>query len=331
MDLEIGLITGNFGVKETDLIQCDIVRFDDQKQKIPVALEELLDSRSQWSVLERFRLAYFRSGSVEGDPEILEEAIDPRNWTVDAPIRASLGALVGLFSQFLLAEYTNDVMTFYPILRFHARNYLLLEWLTKRREQPSLYQAVAGVHLTLTREIEEFLAVVEAVAREFSELAPIHLAAEGPLDSKYFANLLGELGFTGIFVGSVMPRNSPVDLAVTVSDHPWLIALVALVLSTRTRIELGSVCPVVAQPHHKDASNSPQVNQLVTITTGFLQPDKDDFVVSIRTIMPRSLLLDLHLEISLRLLKRARDTFLFFLSQNAAARREPPEQESRPK
>jgi hypothetical protein len=326
MDIEVGLITGNFGLKERDLSGCALVRFGQDRQRRALSLDEVISSEN-WSTLERFRFSYFRSGSVEADAALLEKATDPRHWTGDASIQASLGALLSLFAQFLLAEFENNAMTFYPLLRFHTNNFALLDWLTQRHHLSQLYQTVAGVHLTLTREVDAFLDVVETRVALLSSSDEIHLAAEGPAQVGYFASLFADVKFDGISVLAVRPRNSPVDVALAVSNHPWLVGLVALVLSTKTKLELQSLEKGQPVSPGAQAQDVPQTSQLVAVKTGFLESSNSNiFSISIRAVMPRSLLLDLHLDIDFSLIKRVREAFFVFISGSHPEQQTPPSQ-----
>jgi hypothetical protein len=95
-------------------------------------------------------------------------------------VQASFGTQLSGFSQLLLALYNLDESPVYPLLVLHSRNFTFLEWLSAREELLPLYQVVAGVHLTLTREIDAFVSQLSAVATVLAREEVMHFAAEGP-------------------------------------------------------------------------------------------------------------------------------------------------------
>jgi hypothetical protein len=332
MQIETGLITSNFGLKATDLQDVEILRVAKSRRRTRVGADALARWLPDATPLEAFRVAYFRTGSVDGDPDVLEAAIDPRNWDRDAPIRASLGTLVSSLSQFFLEEYDSNAMAFYPLLRFHTNNFALLDLISGRKELTDLYQTVAGVHMNLTREVDAFLFQVQTISDHVDVRKPMHLAAEGPCHLGYFSSLFRDLKFSGVRVVEVRPRNSPVDLLVTLADESWLIALVALVLACRTKIEISRIGPPATskQPTTKRQQkrpSGPRTNQpLAKFGTGFSIAKPSQFEINFQTMLPRSLLLQLHLTVSVRLFKRVRETLLVLLSQ-----KQPPAQRALPK
>ena len=77
MELAIALVTGNFGLRQSELADCRLVSRIGGGEEITTSATVAV---SDLSPIERFRLAYFRSGEVDGDPATLEAALDLRNW-----------------------------------------------------------------------------------------------------------------------------------------------------------------------------------------------------------------------------------------------------------
>ena len=286
MELALALITGNFGLRHSELTDCRLVSQIGESQEVSssniLALPDL-------SPLERFRLAFFWTGEVDGDADALEAALDLRNWGNDAVIQASFGTQLSSFAQFLLALYGIDRCPLYPLLILHSRNFAFLEWLSTREEFLPLYQVAAGVHLTLTREIDGYVAQLSLALAKLAEAQTIHFAAEGPLEVSYFEEWFAQQGVEGIRVVAVRPRNSPIDLAVIFSDANALIAGLALFLASRTKLELIKVGNDLSGGTEEEPGKG---RSLLSFSAGFSKVKPAEYEINVRTILPRSLLLD---------------------------------------
>jgi uncharacterized protein YjbI with pentapeptide repeats len=310
MALEIGLLLGNFGLREADLEKCTFYRKTANREARVLDLSELgVESDLQLSPIERFRVAFFRTGTAEGDADALENTLNPRNWVGDAIIESSFGALLTNFTQFLLALYNADHLPAYAILRLHTHNFELLEWLAGQEELLSLYQIAAGVHLTLTREVDSFASLLQVMVDAFGQSHVIHIEANGPLEKAFYEQLFEELGLIGVRIESVTPRNSPVELSIPFLDYSTSMALVAIVLASRTKFELSKIQRADGKKLASSAaSHKPPLasQQLITFQSGFSPERPSEFQINVRTLLPRSLLLDLHLSFSVALFKKVR-------------------------
>ncbi len=322
MELALTLVTGNFGLRQSELSDCRLVSTigggDEVSESVALAVPEL-------NPIERFRLSYFWSGEVDGDPEALEAALDLRNWSNDAVVQASLGAQLSSFSQFLLALYYADDAPLYPLLVLHSKNFAFLEWLAGREELLPLYQISAGVHLTLTREVDAFAVQLTVMTDAMDASTTVHFAAEGPVDPDYFRRWFREIGMVGVRVVSVRPRNSPIDLATAFSDHGELIGAIALFLACRTRLELLKLA-TTSRTDHDELGRG---RSLVAFSAGFSKVSPADYEINVRTLLPRSLLLDLHLCFSVAVFKRARAVLVGLIMPGASVAAPPSTPHSR--
>lgn len=319
MELSLATITGNFGLRRSELNECRLVarigEVGELSQSAALTVPDL-------SAIERLRLAYFWTGEIDGDPDALEAALDLRNWSKDAVVQASFGAQLSSFSQFLLALYYANDAPLYPLLILHSRNFGFLEWLGGHHEVGPLYQVAAGVHLSLTREVDAFAVQLSAVLTAAETSPTVHFAAEGPLDRAYFASWFEEHGFGGVQVVSVRPRNSPVDLATTFADHGALVGSIALLLACRTKFELMKLDTALEAP---TAQREPeQGRSLVAFSAGFSKSVPSDYEINVRTLLPRSLLLDLHLCFSVATFRRARAVLVGLITPGGAVAAPPP-------
>lgn len=315
-DVEAALVLGNFGVENSDLEHCVLyVRapngtrergsWDDLETRQPYA---------PLSPIERFRLAYFRTGTADGDADALQTAIELTNWKAETLVQASFGSLLSNFADFLLTLYAADKLPAYAILLFHSANYKLLDWLSSRaRLAGGLHQVVGGVHWALSREVQDIAAVIHVLIDMIGASAVLRFAAEGPLDCGYYEELLNQIGMTGVSVVAVRPRNSPVDLALQFADRSWLMTMVALFVACHTKVGLLRLPAKVAQGRRGRSGLSADQemfvhHQIISLESGFGLSRPDAYDIRMQTLLPSSLLLDLRLSLSVSSFKRATET-----------------------
>jgi uncharacterized protein YjbI with pentapeptide repeats len=317
MQLEIATVLGNFGLRRSELHQCTLVRRIGGSEQDASKTE--LTERDALSPIEEFRLSYFETGIVDGNSEILDKALHLGNWGKDAVIQASLGVQLSGFAQFLLALYMSDQMPFYPLLLLHSQNFNFLEWLSDRGEALPLYQVAAGVHLTLTREVDGFLFKLTDVTRALSSSQILHLVAEGPVDVSYFQNWFGQQELSRVKVLAVRPRHSPVDLTVLVPDYPAVVVLAGLLLATRLRFELSRVSEDLRVTNGHSAQTAQTSQPLIAFSAGLSSSRPAEYEINVRTLLPRSLLVDLHLNVSVAVFKRVREVLVGVLKPAAGS------------
>ncbi len=315
MKLDAQLILGNFGLLQNECENCELVTSGPNKEIAARQWSELSDivAASDPSPIEFLRYRFFENGDLEEDPRALDAALNLRNWGSDAVVEASLAAQLSGFAQFLIALFDRNCLAIYPILILHSRNFEILSWLESRSQAAGLYQVSAGVHWILTREVETYMRIVDDVARSLFGQSPLHFAANGPADMAYFRDWLDETGFTDVAVVSVRPRNSPVDLAVVFKDHTSMVALVALFLACRTKIELSRLPKPTATSAGENANRPGEV---FAVSAGFLPARAAEYELSVRTLLPQSLLLDLRLSINVSLFLRAKRVLVDLIATN---------------
>ncbi|WP_245258280.1 hypothetical protein [Rhodopseudomonas palustris] len=318
MNLEVGLILGNFGLERSNVQACVLFEKQPDRSLREITWSDLgrIGGHRPLSPIETFRLAFFETGDADGDPDALEQAINPRNWTSEAIIESSFGALLNSFAQFLLALFAANRLPVYGLLRFHTHNFALLEWLSGKPEFSSLYQSAAGVHLSVTREVDAYARAVQEIVDAHTNLLHIRLEADGPLDPSYYESLFREADGGQIRVDWVRPRNSPVEVSLNFFDYATLLSIVALVLATRTKFELSKIQSMgwIASPPTGDRNGeAANGKQLIAFRTGFSLDRPSEYEINVRTLLPRSFLLDLHLCLNISLFKRVRGVLIGLL------------------
>jgi uncharacterized protein YjbI with pentapeptide repeats len=314
MRLEIALVTGNFGLQRSQLLDCDLVYRI--KSETPQSVATDLVSLDL-NPIERFRYAYFETGLIDEDPAALEAALFLPSWTREAVVHASFGGQLSDLCQFLLKLYEDGDAPTYPLLILHTRNFELLEWLGERPDMRALYQVVAGVHLLLTREVDAYVAQLSALNLAIADRREVHFAAEGPLDVGYFQTWIEDrAGLRGAKVVSVRPRNSPIDLGVLFADNSALVAALALFLACRTKFELTDISGRTAG---RGTGRARPDRSLVAFSAGFSKTRPSEYELNVQTILPRSLLLDLQLSMNVAVFQRVRAVLVDILIPAAGA------------
>lgn len=308
MEIDARLIFGNFGLRRSECVECRLVTRPSSETVVAHDWSGLqaISAQSDPSPVEHLRTRYFESQDIEGDEDALAAALDLRNWGSDAVVEASLAAQLSTFAQFLLALFERDRSPIYPILILHSRNFEILTWLEGRATSAGLYQVAAGVHWILTREVEAFAKLVDEVTSGVANQRSIHLGAEGPIDPSFFRAWLDQQGLSDVAVVSVRPRNSPVDLQLAWQDGAGLVALIALFLACRTKIELSKL--------PKQTGVQTQATQVVAMSAGFSPARAAEYELSVRTLLPRSLMLDLRLGVNVSVFLRARRVLIDLLT-----------------
>jgi uncharacterized protein YjbI with pentapeptide repeats len=308
MEMDFAIVTGNFGLRRADLIECEFSDTDRDPEARAIALPTL-------SALERFRIAYFECGSVDADPAALEAALDLRNWGTGAFVQGSVGLQISGLSQFLLALYEREEIAVYPVILLHSNNFRFLEIVAAQPHAKALYQIIAGVHLALTRVTDEFAVELTAFTKHVHWRRRLHLAALGPADVAHFEKWLNEQGVTGVEVVSVRPRNSPVELVVQFVTQGDFIAFAALLAATRTKMELTRLGAVESSQHGNAGQTTPD-QAMLSFSAGFSLDHPSVYELNVQTLLPRSLLLDLRLGLSVRVFSAARRVLVDLLSDN---------------
>ena len=319
MDIDPRLIFGNFGLIKSEFQRCNLVTRTPVGDGVEYEWSELgeIASQSELSPVEYLRYRNFETESLEADEDAFESALDLRNWRGDVAVQASFGAQLSSFAQFLIALFERDRLPIYPLLILHSRNFEILNFLERRPDAAGLYQEVAGIHWVLARHATTFLEAVEDWSTAFAETRILHVAAEGPVDKEYFRNWFAEAGIIGINVEWVKPRNSPVDLALSFFNHKALIGFVAVFLSTRFKVSLSKV-PCLGE------EGGPRVkvgNDVFAISMGLVPSKSTEYQVSVKTLLPKSFLLDLQLSMSVAFFQKARKVLVDLLSSEQDAQR----------
>src|ERR1044071_6398293 len=206
-DIQIDTITSNFGLTAGDLVGAGVRTArprDPHRLVAPEDVDQIVTP--SLSDVERLRLAYFvRPDFVDGS-EALDSALDVTRWTRTYKNPSSFIELFEAFAEFLVTCFEHDRVTLHTILLLHH----VTNSLSSARELSSdlqrVYIAIGGVHLMLSRIVEDFLELLGRLIATSN--GSLRLILEGPLEVSYYQQKLASWLDKKATVVSVAPYNS---------------------------------------------------------------------------------------------------------------------------
>ena len=321
MSIDARMIFGNFGLLRSEFENCALVVRTPEGEMLKhhwSALDQIA-SISDLSPVEYLRYRNFETEDLEADADALESALDLTNWKDDTTVQASFGAQLSSFAQFLIELFERDRLPVYPLLILHSRNFEMLSFLEGKAEATGLYREIAGVHWILARQAASFLETVDEWCKVLSNTEILHVAAEGPVDEQYFRNWFVEVGLSNVKVASVRPRNSPVDLAIFFESHSVLAGFIALFLSTKTKLSLSKIPNLMEQEGNGGIVGAK--TDVFAISMGLVPSNGAEYLISMKTLLPKSFLFDLQLSMNVSVFQKARKVLVQLLSSEQDAQK----------
>lgn len=335
--IQFETITNNFGLRNQDLIDSGIrsgrVREDHESLSLEL-LRKRLGSR-RLSSLENLALEYFCDQTLLNGSAFLDEALDITRWTRIHRNPGSFVELLDKFGEFLTHLYEENELTAHPILLLHHVTSTLTSSINPGNDIHRISMSLGGLHLILSRIVEEFLSVLQELI-EFSSGIAVFLA-EGPVNKEYFQNELQPwMDGQDVVIGRV-ERNSPLIVEFIASHPTALLTLLGVFLATRTKLEISrlksSVKTVGRRSMKKSSgkekkgstSNLPVIRETSTpsifsVSTGLVNNPNPSYELRLLSVLPGSLLVDLRLNFSTTLATRLRAILLNLLLDSAAKR-----------
>ncbi|CAA9307119.1 MAG: hypothetical protein AVDCRST_MAG68-944 [uncultured Gemmatimonadetes bacterium] len=340
-ELQVQTITGNFGISADQLWDCPI-RSHDPKVAFDyvdlASLDEIATAKTRLAPVEHLRVAYFLSRDVLWGSDALDAALDARGWLQLCRIPSTFAIILQDFSEFLLWVYDRNELTVHPLLLLHTvTSQLSARFGGDAGVNPRVSRAIMGVHMQLSRSVEEFLGVLSGLALDAGDR--VRFVANGPLEPAYY-----HLELAHVFVGDevrlveVKPHNSPVELVFEwVSQHS-LLCLLAAFAASRVQAELHQLSALLPPPREEEvqekggrkrvgsrqskkapglrrvAGVSRDSIELFSYSMGFTSGKSRAYELKARALLPGSLLLELRLEISTGILRPFRRILLKLLS-----------------
>lgn len=341
--IQIETITNNFGLTSADLKNAPIrsmrVREPYRSLSHDDDLKALLTSQ-KLSALERLTLEYFLEHNLLNGSLLLDEALNIARWTKIYRNPGSFVELLDKFAEFLIHLYEDNKLTVHPILLLHHVTSTLTNSLPSEEDLHRVARSLGGIHLILSRIVEEYLGVLDLAAQRSS--GSVAFLAEGPTDPAYFRKALEPwIEQEGVEI-SRLERNSPLFIEFTASDIISLLPLLAAFHATRVKLEItrlkvalgkepapkagkriskkskGGLPAVPEKSLQRVAQRSQQ--SVFSISSGWVSTPESSYELRVRSLMPGSLLVDLKLNFSTTLVRRIRSILLDLLTDPAAKR-----------
>jgi hypothetical protein len=324
-DIQVDTITSNFGITVGDLDESKI-RNGRVRDPHDLLLPEELSSitTSALSSLERLRLEYFTDPNLTEGSDALDESVAIGQWARIYKSPTSVSDLFELFAEFLMLAYERERITLQPLLLLHAATAELTAAASPTRNYQRVAISVGGVHLMISRVVEEFLHTLDAASAICG--TRVKMLVEGPLDKSYYSQRLAPwLKRDRVAITSIVPHNSPAEITFEAANAAWLIPLLAVFLATRTSLQISRLeadlhvrprvaLPAAAKPAAVDTTTARQPKtELVTFSSGRSSKSKD-YQIHVRAVISKSLLIDLKLQIGTKIAGKLRKILriLFF-------------------
>jgi len=251
-DIQIDTISDNYGLKTSNITDSRIRTASTRSKHEWVEPHEIAEhmADSQLAGPGRVRVEYFLHGESHQFLDALDKLLDLPTWLGLYTVPSTFGDLLDCTSQFLYRLYDTNALSIHTVLRLHNVTGQVGEHLLSNMtdQSRSLYQTVMGIHLSNARLVEEFLEVLVGLADLHADgRQELVLLGEGTPTLEFFRSQLeSELRQRGATLRSVVPRNSPAELFVTVPSLQVTVLVLALFLATRLKVELQSLLPRAA-------------------------------------------------------------------------------------
>jgi uncharacterized protein YjbI with pentapeptide repeats len=332
--IQFETITNNFGLRKQDLkdsiIRSGRAREDHQSLTIDHLLKRL--GSKQFSSLENLTLEYFCNETLLNGSVFLDEALDLTRWTRIHRNPGSFVELLDKFGQFLTYLYEKNDLTAHPILLLHHVTSTLTSSIS-RKNAHRISMSLGGLHLILSRIVEEFLGVLQQLT-DFTS-GSVTFLAEGPTDKEYFQRELQPWIEDQEVVINRVERNSPLIVEFIAAHPSLLLALLGVFLATRTKLEISRLKSTVETAarqttkkslgKRKKGSNLPALKQtsnlsIFSVSAGIVNNPNPGYELRLLSVLPGSLLVDLRLNFSTMLATRLRAILLNLLLDSSAKR-----------
>ena len=322
-ELELRTIASNFGLKAQLMTDCRLRdgRLTEPHQFVEFATLDSNTFGNRDNPLASLSVRYFLDGNLLGGNREVDHVFDVKNWIQFARQPASLTQLVEQLTEFLINTYENDEVNVHKILLLHD---ITRQIVSDRGGEAATHRAsisFGGIHLALSRFVEEYLATLQEVTRNSPQ--SIHLLADGPLSRSFFEEHLREfLVHCDVVVSDVRPHNSPVELILSEIGPNGRFYALALLLASFVRFELRAAPAAKVRIGHSRKKNKqrsksssvPAVPEFFEITCGLSSDEQRAYELRIKSILPTtSIVVDLRLAVSTRLIRNLREVIIRLL------------------
>jgi len=304
--IQVQTIAENFGLVRSEyhaLIRSDRVGASNRN----LSNADLQDWITQTSVhpLHKANIEYFIYESFIDGSTYLDACLDLNSWISVFRTSKSFVVVLGQWIDFLLWLYRNNQTTAHTILAAHQMTGELLSALQGFAQAQATLAVVGGSHMSLARTIETYLELVDFYTVTHRDGAL--LLVEGDGDLAYYAKALGPLlENRGVHLLSVVPHNSPWELALSFATSHEAMLFFAFMFATRTHLELSQVRQRLSadQTSNKIVERSPsqmklhaKQEPLLSIDLGVMKEPTSGSQLKFRAYLPGNLMAELRISV----------------------------------
>jgi len=317
-DIQIETIAENFGLTVsgfTGRIRDGLA--DDPHKIIPVSQLPRWLRSSAAHPLQKLSVDYFLKGTLlEGSP-YLDESWNVRTWL---PMFKRAGSFIVVLTQlvdFLIWLYDRGDLPIHTLIRFHSMTNALLGALGEDTAHRQALAGIGGVHLSLARAVDPYLALLEELTSSLEE--DVRLLVEGPgSKAHYLKSLAPFFEGGGVEIREVRPHNSPWELILSFDAMGAKLLLLALFLSTRTKLELSRIKNSGSPRTTKQSTAlarraaaeppAPMTEPIISLDFGGTRVVRAAPHLRLRAYLPGNLVAELRLDIGSQLIGKLRKT-----------------------
>jgi uncharacterized protein YjbI with pentapeptide repeats len=315
--IQIQTIAENFGLTKNNY--CGPVRSDrTEASAVMLSVNDLKkwnDSAAAQPLhkanIEYFLFETFTEGSV-----YLDACLTLRSWLPLFRTSKSFVVVLNQWIDFLVWLYRTERTTIHTIVAAHTMTGELISALRDLTQNHMNLAAISGDHLSLSQTVDRYLELVELCTICYREGAS--LLVEGNGDLSEYAELLKPMLASGeVHLLSVVPHNSPWDLALSFGSTHGTMLFFAFFLATRTHFELSQIRDRVAAsrtssglaesplaPPKSHATTEP----LLSIDLGMIKQPTAGSQLRFRAYLPGNLLAELRISVGSGQIAKLRKT-----------------------
>ena len=186
--------------------------------------------------LERFAAEFYKSGTATKGGTELDDALDVTKWAGEFSNLIGLKEIIESLTRFISMLYESNKILTHSILMFQQSCRSLSSYLAEIATSQDL--SLVGADAIATRMLRDYAEAVDAVTADEPDEITIHV--DGPFSPEVYRKTLSPLfKASPLEIAKITPRNSA-DLSL-IGTPSAIMAAVAFLFSTRTRIELSRI------------------------------------------------------------------------------------------
>ena len=310
--LQLQSVTENFGLRVDEVslaLRSDRVDHPNEELNLE-AIEENLARETR--PLARLTLHYYLTGNLLDGSEHLDAALDVGYWIKTQSTIGSFSIVLTRLCEFLLCLHDQNELTYLPLVQLHAVTGTLASAVPPDTRMRQAAFAVYGVHLNIARQIDDFGVAVHQFGESRRRTGTF--LVEGKHPDNFYKRELQELFERGRpRIISLIPHNSPWEMALSFPSAVTVGAFFSLFLATRTRIELRKLIDTSVLNSKTRGRSKNKRAQVAQFTLGAAKKSDAKSLIHLSANISPTLAADFQLSVSTKCLGRIRRLLLAWL------------------